>query len=306
MRPGYSLTTLEKSLRALAALIVVAALMACGEARPRRLPESGFQVKLEAHEVPREIKVNETAVAEITVTNASPVIWPSKSDERGRFGVHLAYHWLSEKGTMVVFDGLRTAFPNDVKPGESVDLKANIRAPEKAGRYVLEVTLVQERSAWFPEKNGAKLVFPVSVLDLDEPGSETASPASVAPARGKAATPISKTRETERPLRESAAAKSPATKSAGSDEMSKRSAARDSGGSWTVQLGSFPKKEAAGNMAASLKGKGYDAYVSAVSLKGSEWHRVRVGRFDRREDAEKLRETLRVAEKLERSIVTSR
>jgi cell division protein FtsN len=46
--------------------------------------------------------------------------------------------------------------------------------------------------------------------------------------------------------------------------------------------------------------------VSAVSVKGSEWHRVRVGRFDRREDAEKLRETLRVAEKLERSIVTSR
>jgi cell division septation protein DedD len=211
---------------------------------------------------------------------------------------------------MVVFDGLRTAFPNDVKPGESVDLKANIRAPEKAGRYVLEVTLVQERSAWFPEKNGAKLVFPVSVLDADQPGSETASPTPVAPPRDKAATRISKTqtRETERPLSDSAGTRSPATKSAGSDEMSanKHSAVRDSGGSWTVQLGSFPKKEVAANMAASLKGKGYDAYVSAVSVKGSEWHRVRVGRFDRREDAEKLRETLRVAEKLERSIVTSR
>jgi hypothetical protein len=37
-----------------------------------------------------------------------------------------------------------------------VTLRAAIRAPEKAGEYMLHVTLVQEGVAWFSEKYGAK------------------------------------------------------------------------------------------------------------------------------------------------------
>ncbi|MGH7931249.1 MAG: SPOR domain-containing protein, partial [Candidatus Binatia bacterium] len=83
-------------------------------------------------------------------------------------------------------------------------------------------------------------------------------------------------------------------------------AAARKGAAWTVQLGSFPKKEIAMTLATNLKEKGYDAHVTVVNLRGKEWHRVRVGRFERRAEAEKLRETLKTSEKQDRAIVTGR
>ena len=70
---------------------------------------------------------------------------------------------------MVVFDGLRTPLPRDLSPGESVTLRATIRAPEKAGEHVLHVTLVQERVAWFSEMDGGQLSIPVSVAAASAP-----------------------------------------------------------------------------------------------------------------------------------------
>ena len=56
--------------------------------------------------------------------------------------MNLAYHWLDRKRQMVVFDGLRTPLPRDLGPGESVTLRATIRAPEKAGEYLLHMTMI--------------------------------------------------------------------------------------------------------------------------------------------------------------------
>ena len=292
-----------------AMLIIFGGLLACGDGGPKRLPEAGFQAAFDSHKVPSEMKIGEMASADITVRNASPVSWPSQSDAKGRYAVNLAYHWLTAKGTTVVFDGLRTPLPKDLEPGESADLKARIQAPEKPGRYILEVTLVQERSAWFPEKNGAKLVFPVTVFEGDEIPSKTAP----APERSKAAAQEKEARsdkKTEKSLTDqSGGHSSPVKSAAGGAAMSTKkpsTAAAQPDGAWTVQLGSFPKKEIAATLATDLKEKGYDAYVTVVNVKGKEWHRVRVGRFERRAEAEKIREVLRVAENFERSIVTSR
>jgi len=83
------------------------------------------------------------------------------------------------------------------------------------------------------------------------------------------------------------------------------SAAEPSGSSWSVQLGSYAERKVATSLAKKLKSKGYDAYVSAVNVKGKELDRVYVGRFAGRREAEKLRETLRTAEKLERAVIVS-
>lgn len=138
----------------------------CGDRK--RLPDSGFQVAFESHNVPSQMQSGKTISADIRVKNTSPVAWPSKPDNKDRYAVNLSYHWLGPKNAMVVFDGLRTPLPRDLKPGESGDLKARIRAPEKPGRYTLEVTLVQERNAWFPEKDGGKLVLPIIVIEASE------------------------------------------------------------------------------------------------------------------------------------------
>ena len=86
--------------------------------------------------------------------------------------MNLSYHWFDRTGAVVVFDGLRTPLPHDVQPGESVQLRATIQPPDRAGQYTLEVTLVQETVAWFPERDGDKLTRSVNVINSN---SEVAS-----------------------------------------------------------------------------------------------------------------------------------
>jgi len=202
---------------------------------------------------------------------------------------------LNRKGTTVVFDGLRTPLPRDLKPGESVDLKAAIAAPAKPGRYILEVTLVQERWAWFPEKNGAKLVLPVTVSE----GSEVTADAA-------ADTPLAE--KTDKSQTQTAdAGKAPLKKDVAVQTAAKSNKPASAGsGPWSVQLGSYAEKKVAMNLVKKLKDKDYDAYVTAANVKGKELHRVRVGHLEQQAEAEKLRETLRTTEKLDRAVVSSR
>ena len=265
-------------------LLVLSALLGCGD-KTKRLPESGFQAAFESHKVAAEMNSGKTVAADITVKNISPVTWPSKPDNENRYAVNLSYHWLTRKGEMVVFDGLRTPLPRDLKAGESVALKAAIQAPDKPGRYLLEVTLVQERSAWFPEKNGAKLVIPVTVSESSEISAGTPSPSLERPHIADAG---------KAPSKQNGAVSSPA------------GAVDRGGGRWSVQLGSYAEKKVAASWVKKLQDRGYDAYVTPITVKGKELYQVRVGRFEQRAEAEKLRETLRKTEKLERAVVANR
>ena len=260
-------------------LLFVVGLLSCGDKGARRLPESGFQVAFESHKIASQMTSGKTISANITVKNISPVTWPSKPDTKGRYAVNLSYHWLNQKGAPVVFEGLRTPLPKDLKPGESVNLNAAIQAPANPGKYTLEVTLVQEQVAWFPENKGAKLVLPVTVFE-----------------DGETVADIRRSEKTEQPHMQPA-------------ETGKMSLNKDmaghAGSSWSVQLGSYTDRKAATSLAKKLKNKGYDAYVSVVNVKGKELHRVYVGRFAGRREAEKLRETLRSVEKLERAVIVS-
>src|SRR6267142_1475280 len=144
-------------------LLVVLTLMGCSRSSgPRRLLE--FKVEFGDNNIPAQMTVAQAATANITIKNTSKNKWPSKPNEKGRNAVNLSYHWFDRKGAVVVFDGLRTPLPKDVPPGESVRLKATIQPPDRAGQYTLEVTLVQETVAWFPERDGDKLTRSVNVI----------------------------------------------------------------------------------------------------------------------------------------------
>jgi len=60
---------------------------------------------------------------------------------------NLAYHWLAEDGTMLVFDGQRTPMPT-LTPGASGTVRATVRAPELAGTYRLQWAMVREGLRW--------------------------------------------------------------------------------------------------------------------------------------------------------------
>ena len=149
--------------RAALLLLVLLAFFGCDGDGSSKLPLVGFKVEFGKHDIPTEMMVGQSVSADVTFKNASSKTWPSKPDPGGRNAVNLSYHWLDRKRQMVVFDGLRTPLPRDLKPGESVTLRAAIRAPEKAGEYMLHVTLVQEGVAWFSEKDGGQILIPISV-----------------------------------------------------------------------------------------------------------------------------------------------
>ncbi len=156
-------------------LIVLITFLGCTRSSDsRRLMD--FKVEFGDNNIPAQMTVGQTATADITIKNTSKSKWPSKPNEKGRNAVNLSYHWLDRKGTVVVFEGLRTPLPKDVQPGESVQLKAAIQAPDRAGQCTLEVTLVQESVTWFPERDGDKLTRSVNVIAAN--AEETTVPAA--------------------------------------------------------------------------------------------------------------------------------
>ena len=100
-----------------------------------------------------------TGRARIRLENAGSAPWRS----RGKEGVQLAYHWLDPLGNPIVWDGIRTAFPEVVEPGRDVELEAPLAAPRPPGPYRLAFDLVEEFAFWFAEVGSHVLELPVDV-----------------------------------------------------------------------------------------------------------------------------------------------
>jgi SAM-dependent methyltransferase len=62
--------------------------------------------------------------------------------------VLLSYHWRDETGRAVVWDGLRTPLPRPLYQGDGEEVLIGVRTPEAAGRYTLEITVLEEGSHW--------------------------------------------------------------------------------------------------------------------------------------------------------------
>jgi hypothetical protein len=97
--------------------------------------------------------------ARVRLENAGSAPWRS----RGREGVQLAYHWLDPLGNAIVWDGTRTAFPDVVRPGESVEVESSVLAPRPPGSYRLAFDLVEEYRFWFQELGSSPLDVAVDV-----------------------------------------------------------------------------------------------------------------------------------------------
>jgi hypothetical protein len=85
--------------------------------------------------------------ARLVLENGGGATWRS----RGTAGLQVAYHWLDTLGNAIHWDGLRTAFPHPVAPGETVALDVPVVAPRPPGRYVLSFDLVEEHRFWLSE-----------------------------------------------------------------------------------------------------------------------------------------------------------
>jgi len=85
---------------------------------------------------------NATVSVPLSITNTGTTTW-----QPGAFNV--AYHLYGSNGALFVWDGVRTALPAAVAPGQAVTVSANVKTPAATGTYLLRFDLVQEGVAWF-------------------------------------------------------------------------------------------------------------------------------------------------------------
>ena len=101
-----------------------------------------------------ELPTNQMTTVPVNVTNTGRLTWDSLADPP----FYLAYHWLeAESDRVVSFDGTRTAFTAPVAPGTTASVDAQVRAPDRPGRYRLAWDLVLEGHLWFSTEPGGTL-----------------------------------------------------------------------------------------------------------------------------------------------------
>ncbi|GAB6846308.1 sulfotransferase family 2 domain-containing protein [Paraburkholderia kururiensis] len=112
-----------------------------------------FQVGL--IEAPCHIAAAERFEIKVTIANRSFC----EAGDSNANPVNISYHWRNAAdGTMVVFDGQRTAISPPLLVGEKRDFRVIIVAPVQIGKYILRLTLVQEGVAWFDEAESSVFV----------------------------------------------------------------------------------------------------------------------------------------------------
>lgn len=100
-----------------------------------------------SYEVPQTLTLQPGSFNDVPValSNRGWITW--QSDAMPAFA--LSYHWLTvDSEEVVLYDGLRTPFPQPVEPGDDVQLQARVRAPGYPGSYLLVWDVVQEHRTW--------------------------------------------------------------------------------------------------------------------------------------------------------------
>jgi len=145
------------------------------------LPDSAFKARLAAASPSMEAKAGSLLTIRVTATNLGDVTWPVIPHGAGKREIGLGNHWYDDKGELVTSDEGRTYLPEELKPGETMELPLLVRTPAEPGRYVLELDMVQEYVAWFACKGSETTRVPVEVRAGDTEGKDqsVAAPCSV-------------------------------------------------------------------------------------------------------------------------------
>ena len=83
--------------------------------------------------------------------------------ERRDGHVALGGHLRDERGAVLEQDFLRVRFPAGIDPGAAAELECAFRMPERAGRYRLELDMVDEGVAWFASHGSPTLLLDLHV-----------------------------------------------------------------------------------------------------------------------------------------------
>jgi hypothetical protein len=129
------------------------------------LPDSGFRAEIGVLNPPLRLHSGEQIAIEALVKNASDVLWLTRERASSPFQLSLANHWLDQTVQVIVHDDGRGPLPQDLRPGEAVQIHFIINAPHRAGTYQLEIDMLQESVSWFGLKGSRTWRGSVTVVE---------------------------------------------------------------------------------------------------------------------------------------------
>jgi SAM-dependent methyltransferase len=161
MEPRYSTSYIQEFVRVLRSGGLVAfqipdrprAVLPSGQTPSGPMPDGGFRALLTGYPPAIRAVGGSRVSVPVTVQNVGECTWPSRGDREFRFSVHLGNHWLTPDGETVVWDDRRQSLPYDLPPSASFQTAISVTAPLSAGKYILELDMVQEAVAWFKQKS---------------------------------------------------------------------------------------------------------------------------------------------------------
>lgn len=125
---------------------------------PRRLECANGH--LEWKVAPSTMRAGETVHLPLTLHQESCHWWRGSPE----LPLRLCYHWLHEDRRMAHFEGRRTPLPmQTLHPNQRVPADLEVLAPAEPGRYILQVTGLQEGWCWLEQKGFTPLECPVQV-----------------------------------------------------------------------------------------------------------------------------------------------
>jgi hypothetical protein len=129
--------------------------------RPRRVPqvemrahwaardlrESAYRARIEPVDLYRRLVGGDCRPFRVRVHNDGDERWPGGENRRPL--IRVAYRWLTAGGELFEAEGVRTALPRPLAPGESSVVAMSVIAPATPGPYMLVPDLVHEHVRWF-------------------------------------------------------------------------------------------------------------------------------------------------------------
>lgn len=107
------------------------------------------------------LKVGEQIQLTAKVKNTSNFPWRLTIIEP----TNLGYRWFSPDEIPINrTETLRTLLPRTIYPGESEDITMAVKAPEEAGDYLLDISMVKEGVAWFSDHDSSLSKLRVKVV----------------------------------------------------------------------------------------------------------------------------------------------
>lgn len=121
-----------------------------------------YEARIEPRATSLDLEPRELAESPVRISNVGKLTWGS----RGEKPFHLSYRWFRVEGSEVrplALEGERTRLDEPLKPGETLDVAATVRAPPEPGEYVLIWDMVHEHTTWFSDKVGLGVPVKVAV-----------------------------------------------------------------------------------------------------------------------------------------------